>query len=197
MTTSLPTITSIRYATGTDPLPLLRHIVDAARSKGLRVAGALQYDTMIPGRRRCQMALEDLSTGRLHAISEDRGAGARGCNLDLGGLARSGADLVIVNKFGKSEAMGAGLRGLIVASLEAEIPMVIGVPLVNLDAWQAFVDGFEREAVHDLGDIEDASIPEVLARGLGIGVGEGHHGRDAPSHLGSPGPHPADGKPRG
>lgn len=204
MNAFFPPITSIRYAKGTDPLPSLRRIVEAARAKGLRVAGALQYDTVIPGRRRCQMALEDLSTGRLHAISEDRGPGARGCNLDLGllaeaetallaGLAAEGADLVVINKFGKSEAMGAGLRGVIVAALETETPLVIGVPLVNLDAWQAFVDGLAGEVAHDLP--EDGSIPGILARGLGLSDGQ-REGRGRRAAFARAGPPAADGRPR-
>lgn len=161
-------ITSIRYKTGTAPLPALRRLVEDARGAGLRVAGALQRDTPIPGRSRCRMDLEDLATGRLHQISEDRGAAARGCHLDLGllstaeaailsALEANGADLVVVNKFGKSEAMGGGLRALIVAALEAEIPLVIGVPAINLDAWQAFVGDFDGEVARWI-DADDAPV---------------------------------------
>jgi hypothetical protein len=42
--------------------------------------------------------------------------------------ARASPDLVILNKFGKAEAEeGGGLRGAIVAALEADIPVLIGV----------------------------------------------------------------------
>ncbi len=51
-------------------------ISDVARrlkSDGMRIAGAVQHNTYNGDRCRCDMTLEDLSSGRLVQISEDRG----------------------------------------------------------------------------------------------------------------------------
>jgi hypothetical protein len=118
---------------------LFVRIAERARAAGLRLAGALQKDEPRPGRRRCDMFLSDLASGRRIRISEDRGDLAQGCRLDAGGLTEAAAliersirsaspDLVILNKFGKAEAEeGGGLRDAIAAALEADVPVLIGV----------------------------------------------------------------------
>jgi len=65
----------------------------------------------------------DLFTGEEILISVDRGNDARGCRLDPAAFARitvwgqraldEGLDLLVVNKFGKEEASGRGLRPVI------------------------------------------------------------------------------------
>ena len=47
-------------------------------------------------------------------------------------------DLVVINKFGKEEAQGRGLRSVIAEALIAEIPLIIGVSEHNLDDFLAF-----------------------------------------------------------
>ena len=100
------------------------------------------------------MALEDLASGDIIRISEDRGALARGCRLDHDGLARACAlvlsnmkhcDLVLLNKFGKTEAEGGGFRCIISDALALEIPVVIGVPRRNLASWREFAGGFAND----------------------------------------------------
>jgi len=109
-----------------------------AKAAGLKLAGVLQRDLHRPGRRRCDMDLIDLATGRIIRISEDRGNLARGCRMNTGALLeaaemvedaiRTGApDLVILNKFGKAEEEGGGMRDAIAASLSGGIPVFIGV----------------------------------------------------------------------
>ena len=46
--------------------------------------------------------------------------------------------LLIVNKFGKIEADGGGLRGAIAEAVDLGIPVLVGVPARNLDRWRAF-----------------------------------------------------------
>ncbi|MGC2812116.1 MAG: DUF2478 domain-containing protein, partial [Bradyrhizobium sp.] len=49
------------------------------------------------------------------------------------------ADLLIINKFGREEAHGRGLRAAIAEALIAEIPLVIGVSTQNLCDFLTFV----------------------------------------------------------
>ncbi len=73
---------------------------------------------------------------------------ARGCRLDLGALAAliiaveksllGAVDFLFVNKFGKEEVEGRGFRDAIALALEREIPVVVGVPSRNREAWREF-----------------------------------------------------------
>jgi Protein of unknown function (DUF2478) len=82
----------------------------------------------------------------------DNGAAvARGCRLDLGRLLNAGAevasaidqgaDLVIVNRFGRQEREGKGLSYLIERALSADIPVVIAVPSHRFQDWIRFAEG--------------------------------------------------------
>lgn len=134
---------------------LISALVRCWKAKGLRLAGVVQLNERREGRRRCDMILEDLSSGRRFPISEDRGAMARGCHLDHDALSRmildvhlslsSGVDALVVNKFGREEAEGRGFVDTIATAMEHGIPAVIGVPLRNLAAFRLFGDGAAEE----------------------------------------------------
>ena len=114
------------------------------------LAGALQVEAeRVPGRHPCDMLLMDLASGEVSAIKEYRGKHAAGCQLDVGlltdigeavssSLHDGGARLLVVNKFGKIEAAGGGLRTAIAEAVDLGIPVLVGVPARNLDSWRAF-----------------------------------------------------------
>ena len=118
-------------------------------ASGYRLGGLVQSNAHRPGRRRCDMFVKDLLGGDEIKISLDRGNEARGCRLDPDAFARIDAwieravlervDLLIINKFGKEEAHGRGLRSVIAEALIAEIPLVIGVSIRNLCDFVTFV----------------------------------------------------------
>jgi hypothetical protein len=56
-------------------------------------------------------------------------------------LTSSGAELVVLNRFGKLEEAGRGLRAEIIAAVVAEIPLIIAVSEHRFDAWNRFVGG--------------------------------------------------------
>ena len=103
-----------------------------------------------------------LPDGPVLRISEDRGNLSRGCRLDAGileqavaGVTRAmpGADLLIVNKFGKQEAEGRGMTPLIAGALEQNLPVLLGVNGLNLPAFQAFAGGFETALTAEIDQI--------------------------------------------
>jgi hypothetical protein len=106
------------------------------------------------------MYVKDLLGGDEVKISLDRGNEARGCRLDPDAFARIDAwivravlervDLLIINKFGKEEARGRGLRPVIAEALIAEIPLVIGVSTRNLCEFQTFVEGVATRLTPDV-----------------------------------------------
>jgi nucleoside-triphosphatase THEP1 len=118
-------------------------------ASGCRLGGIVQSNALRPGRRRCDMFVKDLLGGDEIKISLDRGNEARGCRLDPHAFARIDAwieravservDLLIINKFGKEEAHGRGLRPVIAEALIAEIPLVIGVSARNLCDFLPFI----------------------------------------------------------
>ena len=118
-------------------------------ASGYRLGGVVQSNPHPHGRRRCDMYVKDLLGGAETKISFDRGNKARGCRLDPDAFARIGAwveravlervDLLIINKFGREEAHGRGLRPVIAEALIAEIPLVIGVSTRNFCDFLTFV----------------------------------------------------------
>ena len=92
-------------------------------ASGYRLGGVVQSNAHRHGRRRCDMYVKDLRGGDEIEISLDRGEEARGCRLDPDAFARidtwieraviERVDLLIINKFGREEAHGRGLRAVI------------------------------------------------------------------------------------
>ena len=98
------------------------------------------------------MDLINLASDTIIRISADRGNLAQGCRIDPGGLAeaaemversiRTGApDLVILNRFGKAEENGGGMRHAIGAALLADIPVLLSVSEPALPAFEHFAGG--------------------------------------------------------
>jgi hypothetical protein len=52
-----------------------------------------------------------------------------------------GADIVIVNRFGRQECEGKGLSHLVAHALDADIPVVIAVPSHRFTNWIRFAEG--------------------------------------------------------
>lgn len=141
-------ITALVYDDGSEFDRLLWSTIGRLKARGLRLAGVAQINEARPGRRRCDMIVEDLSSGNRVLISQDRGNMARGCRLDHGALAAvtlaveqsllGDVDILIVNKFGKEEVEGRGLRDAVALAVERGIPVLIGVPNRNYEAWRIF-----------------------------------------------------------
>ncbi len=128
-------------------------LVAELRRSGKSLAGLIQEDVPRPGRTRCDMVLHELATGRSISISEDLGAGATSCRLSTPRLLEAAqlveaqladAEIVFLNKFGKAEAEGGGLRDLIAHCIESGKSLVIGVPRSNLEAWTDFCGAYFR-----------------------------------------------------
>ena len=121
---------------------------------GMKIAGAVQHNTHNGDRCRCDMKLEDLGSGCLVQISEDRGPEARGCRLDSSALEEivgmvcssleDSPDLVVVNKFGKREAEGSGFRSAIEQALGSGVAVLTAVSTANLAEWENFASGLDE-----------------------------------------------------
>lgn len=142
-------------------------LVTELRRSGKKLAGLIQEDVPHPGRTRCDMVLHELATGRAISISEDLGAGATSCRLSTPRLLEAAqlveaqladAEIVFLNKFGKAEAEGGGLRDLIAHGIESGKSLVIGVPRSNLQAWTDFCGEYFRTV-----EVKPEPSPEAIA----------------------------------
>lgn len=156
-------LAAVVYANDEYPDAIFKWIVSECRSRNLILSGVLQQPAFEGADKRCDVLLEDLASGDRTLLFEDRGAGARGCRLDLAALIEaamkvensleSNPVLLVLNKFGKVEADGGGMCGLMAKALERGIPVIIGVPIRNLDAWRNFAGEFSVELPEDIGQI--------------------------------------------
>jgi len=136
----------------------LAEAVTCMQAQGLRLAGTVQFNPQRADRQRCDMDVHILPDGPVLRISEDRGPHARGCRLDAdvleAGVAATldrldGADLLVVNKFGKQEAEGRGFVPVIAEAMARGLPVLVGVNPLNHGAFHAFADGLAQDLEAD------------------------------------------------
>lgn len=164
-------ITALVYTDSVAADRVLRDIAVELLEEGYRLAGLVQINAPRPGRSRCDMLLEELASGEHLGISQDRGPEARGCALDISQLLTAmekvrtalanEPDLVILNKFGKTEAEGGGFRPLIADAIASGLPLLIGVPWRNVESWRLFAGPLSREIA--LESLDGTSIRQILA----------------------------------
>jgi nucleoside-triphosphatase THEP1 len=143
--------------------PLLADVARQLELRGLRLCGTVQVNSERVGSLHCDMDLMVLPDGPALRISQNRGNWARGCRLDAGSLetavahvARSvdvGADLMIINKFGKHEAEGRGFRSVIAAALDRDMPVLVGLNALNREAFDKFSGGLASELHADVATV--------------------------------------------
>ena len=146
---------------GTDLL--LRDVAEAAEARGLRLAGLVQINSECAPDGPCDMDVRVMPAGRVIRISQTLGPGARGCRLDSQALEEAaglvaagldgGADLLLINKFGKSEAEGRGLRGVIAEAIGRGVPVLVGLNAANEEAFAAFAEGLAEKLPPDAAGI--------------------------------------------
>lgn len=127
---------------------LIRDAAHDLQAGGMRLAGAVQVNVDHDPRLKCHMDLHILSADGVIRISQDLGALSKGCRLDPDGLERAvglvgaalstGADLLIINKFGKQELDGRGFRPLIGEALLQGIKVLTSVNPGNLPGFLEF-----------------------------------------------------------
>ncbi|OZA18108.1 MAG: 3-dehydroquinate dehydratase [Rhodobacterales bacterium 17-64-5] len=146
---------------------VLSRLADRLQRAGWRTCGVVQTNTECGEANPCDMDVRVLPDGAVIRISQALGAQAKGCRLDpsaleqavaLVGASLDGADVLIINKFGKHEAEGRGFRGLIAEALALNIPVIVGVNGLNLDPFL----GFSGDMA-----VEVASDPALLEAWLG------------------------------
>jgi nucleoside-triphosphatase THEP1 len=137
-------LAALVYEPHQDPDTILRDFASDLNARGFRAVGMTQAG---------QCADSSLSVVLLHSgetllLAQDLDPAASGCRLDVArlqnagarvaGALEAGADLLIINRFGKRERDGQGLAYLIERALEARTPVVIAVSSGRLAEWIKF-----------------------------------------------------------
>jgi len=142
-------------------------------ARAARVVGTVQVNHDPTDSKHCDMDVRVLPDGPVLRISQSLGMQSRGCRLDPSALEQavrltegameSGADLMIVNKFGKHEAEGRGFRELIGTALMRGIPVIVGLNGLNAEAFAEFAGAF-AEHLDPSGDAMNKWLDDACAK---------------------------------
>jgi hypothetical protein len=141
-------LAALVYRKHEDPDAVLRAFAGDIGARGFRPVGLVQLGHRVESGSLSAMLIH---TGITVRLFQDLGAGATGCKLDVGQLLDAasqvasgideGADVVIINRYGKQEREGRGLTYLIERALDSDIPVVIAVPDHRFAEWISFAGG--------------------------------------------------------
>jgi nucleoside-triphosphatase THEP1 len=140
-------LAALVYEPHQDPDAVLRGFAADLTARGYRAVGMVQAGQCADS----SLSAVLLPSGETMLLAQDFDPAARGCRLDLGRLTNAaerlaaamaqGADLVIINRFGKRERDGKGLASLMERALDADIPVVIAVAGDRFADWIKFAGG--------------------------------------------------------
>lgn len=153
-------LAAIHYQVGFRIDDFLSRLGTLLRTEGIVVGGSIQVNAPDAADACSAMTLVDLSSGTAIEISQQLGSLAQGCRLDTSRLAEFGAllerpsvadiDLLILNKFGKAEAEGRGLRRNLERAIESGTAVLTAVRPPYDEAWHRFHGGLAAELAPDL-----------------------------------------------
>lgn len=142
-------LAALVYERDQDPDQVLREFASDLKARGCRAVGLVQTGHHCTDTRQLSAML--VHSGEELQLFQNLGTCSTGCRLDVGQLLDAGAqianaidegaDLVIVNRFGRQEREGKGLSYLVERALSADIPVVIAVPSHRFVDWIRFADG--------------------------------------------------------
>lgn len=142
---------------------MLARLARDLKDAGLRVAGAVQKNLDLGEDCACDMDVIVIGEeDRPIRISQSLGRGSSGCRLDAGALEMAaarvgarlaGAELLILPKFGRQEAVGRGFRAIIAQAVTDELPVLLHVPAEQRADFARFC-----------GDLAERIAPDELDR---------------------------------
>lgn len=153
-------LAAVIYEAGLQIDDLLTHVAIRLRADHVDFGGVLQENAGGAEGLCSAMTLIDLASQSRFLISQDLGSQAEGCRLDTRGLVDMAAfldrtldpnlELIILNRFGKAETEGGGLRPIFVRAIDAGIPILTAVRPPYIEAWSDFHGGFAVDLPSEL-----------------------------------------------
>ena len=143
-------IVAIAGDDGAKAQSLLTEMAAEWSAAGVKIAGVIAEGHGLAGRACGAGFLREIGSGKAHTIYLDVPSSGTSCHLDATGVADAGmaiiaqipnSDLVVLNKFGKLEAMGKGLVKVFAAAIAAGKPLLTTVSEKHRDAWSSFAPG--------------------------------------------------------
>jgi nucleoside-triphosphatase THEP1 len=151
MAPTAPMLAALQYSRGLDVSAIMMDAIAELRTQGLIVGGLLQVSEMVESEQCSSVHLVDLRSGQKARITQNRGKASRGCKLDEQGLLSLShcinraiddcVDLVVISRFGRSEATGHGLLSCFTDVVCAGIPLLTSVREPHVDPWRNFHGG--------------------------------------------------------
>ncbi len=149
-----PRAAAVLFERGDDVDAAMAGAVAALRAAGLSVGGLLQASAPASGSGRRGFTLVVLASGERIRLDQPLGAEAQSCTLDgdalaraaqaLRGAVKTAPDLLVVSRFGKQEALGAGMRAEIAEALLSGTPVLVAVSAALRAEWERFLEGPSR-----------------------------------------------------
>ena len=172
-------LAALVYDEEQDPDAILRDFASDLNGNGYRAVGLVQTGHHCVD---ANLSATLVHTGEELHLFQDLGSCSAACRLDVGQLLDAGqqiadaidagADLLIVNRFGRQEREGKGLSFLVERALSADIPVVIAVPAHRFTDWIKFADGMSVKLRCDRASL-DAWWRAVSLRNAGV-PGQAH-----------------------
>lgn len=154
---------------------ILEALASTLLERGFSACGTVQINSERDDCPKCDMDVRVLPDGPVIRISQALGKESKGCRLDPAALEQSvgiveqrieaGADILIVNKFGKHEAEGRGFRNPIALALEKDMPVLVGLNRLNKEAFLEFVGGEAQEVAPNADSLIEWAEEAVEAEG--------------------------------
>lgn len=142
-------VAALVYEAHQPPDGVLLDFVAGLKAQGLRPVGLVQFGHHNAGV--AELTAMMVHSGQRVDLFQEAAAYTVGRRLDLDKLAAArsammaaideGADLLVVNRFGRQEQQGRGLAHLIEYALGADVPVVVPVPTFRFDDWIAYIEG--------------------------------------------------------
>ncbi|HRN99905.1 DUF2478 domain-containing protein [Nitrobacter sp.] len=141
-------LAALVYREGENPDNVLYEFASGLNASGYRAVGIVQL-----GRHCIDAGLSAMlmPTGEHLQLHQSLDQESAGCRLDVGQLTSAGeriattldagADILIVNRFGRQERKGKGFSHLIERALGDDVPVVIAVPHHHFDDLIKFTGG--------------------------------------------------------
>lgn len=165
---SIPLLTAIKFQRGVNVDVQLTHICTLLNDKGLIIGGLIQENSCddVSG-----VQLVDIRSRQKFNIWENRGLHASGCRLDEARLLATAkvieqaivdrVDMLVINRFGRAESEGKGLRDCFAKAIDAGIPVLTGVRDPYTKAWKKFHGGMAHELL-----VTDTKMENWVAKAI-------------------------------
>jgi Protein of unknown function (DUF2478) len=148
-------LAAVIFENGDDANRVMADFAAARAAQGTRLGGFVQISEDLENCGCKDTFVLDLENGARTKILQDLGAGSTGCRVDPSALVAIGQlvsqaltkspELLIINRFGRLESEGMGLRDEIASAALSGIPTIVCVSTRYLDAWREFVADMSEE----------------------------------------------------